>query len=151
MAKVVVVAALCYLPMVVHGVCFVSLLFSLLILAVCLAVLRVRPSRAIGTWIVVALASFGLLELWNGVAFDTLALTGAPPAVQWCGTHYDKAGTTARPDHLQTVGTSPSGMAILSATGCDASGKIPPHVYGDRSATTVYVYVFHTTAAPPTG
>jgi hypothetical protein len=148
-AKVVMVAALAYIPLAVHGVCWVSLLFSLLVVALGLVVLRVRPSRAVVTWVAVAVVAFGLLELWNGTAFDTLALTGAPPAVQWCGVHYDKVGATVRPSDLQTVGTAPSGMAILSARGCDAGGSIIPRVYGDRSTTSVYVYAFHTTAAPP--
>jgi hypothetical protein len=145
-AQVVVVAVLCYVPMIVHGVCLVSLLVALAILAVGLVVLRVRPATAITVWVVVAVASFGLLELWNGTAFNTLSLTGPPPAVQWCGAHYDKAGTGSRPPHLKTVGTAPSGMAILSAIGCDAGGPTPRRVYGDLSTDRVYVYVFHSLA-----
>jgi hypothetical protein len=139
--KVVVVAAACWIPFAVHGVCFVSLLFSLGILAVALVVLR--PRWAVWRWVVVAAVAFGLLELWNGTGFDTLSLLSPPPAMQWCGTHYLRAATLAhRPPHLATVGTAPSGTPILSARSCQPDGPGVRVIYGGGLNGTTIVYRF---------
>jgi hypothetical protein len=47
---------------------------------------------AVVTLLVVAMTGLGWIELINKVQYGTLALTGAPPLVRWCGTTYHRSG-----------------------------------------------------------
>ena len=46
---------------------------------------------AVVTLLVVAMTGLGWIELINKVQYGTLALSGAPPLVRWCGTTYHRS------------------------------------------------------------
>jgi hypothetical protein len=75
---------------------------------------------AVVTLVVVALAGLGWIELINSVQYGTLALTGAPPMVRWCGTAYRPSGViTAAP----STGAGPAYSKILrTPSGYDVFG-----------------------------
>ena len=54
--------------------------------------------------VVVAMTGLGWIVLINTVQYGTLALTGAPPLVRWCGVTY-------RPDGIKTA-TPSSGVGL---------------------------------------
>ena len=65
---------------------------------------------ALVTLLVVALTGLGWIELINKAQYGTLALTGAPPLVRWCGTTYRPSGVvTVEP----SAGTGPTYTKIL--------------------------------------
>ena len=61
------------------------------------AILFGRGARrlAVATLLVMALTGVGWIELVNEVQYGTLALTGAPPLVRWCGTTYRPSGVVS--------------------------------------------------------
>jgi hypothetical protein len=73
------------------------------------AVLCARAGRrfAVVTLLVVSLTGLGWIELVNKVQYGTLALTGAPPLVRWCGTTY-------RPNGVVTSTLAAGGGATYS-------------------------------------
>jgi hypothetical protein len=75
---------------------------------------------AVITLLVVALTGLGWIELINKVQYGTLALTGAPPIVRWCGTTYRPGGVIAA---SPSAGAGPAYSKILrSPSGYDVFG-----------------------------
>jgi len=90
---------------------------------------------AVITLLVVSLTGLSWIELVNKVQYGTLALTGAPPIVRWCGTTYRPGGVvTAGPSAGAGPGyskilRSPSGydvfgVALRHRRSCGASGPL---------------------------
>ncbi len=100
---------------------------------------------ALSTLLVVALAGVGWIELVNKVQYGTLALTGAPPLVRWCGTTYRPSGVvTAAPStgagpRYSTILRSPSGYEVFGVAlgrerSCGRSGPLFVALGGARYA-----------------
>jgi hypothetical protein len=101
------------------------------------AILFGRGARrlAVATLLVIALTGVGWIELVNEVQYGTLALTGAPPLVRWCGTTYRPSGvvsadpsTGAGPAYTDILRT-PSGYDVFGVglgqkRSCGASGPL---------------------------
>jgi hypothetical protein len=103
--------------------------------AVAVRYARVTRRVAVVTLLVVAMTGLGWIELINEVQYGTLALTGAPPQVHWCGTTYVPNGvvaatpsTGAGPAYSEILRT-PSGDAVFGVAlrgrrSCGASGPL---------------------------
>ncbi len=101
------------------------------------AILFGRGARrlAVATLLVIALTGVGWIELVNEVQYGTLALTGAPPLVRWCGTTYRPSGvvsadpsTGAGPTYTDILRT-PSGYDVFGVglgekRSCGTSGPL---------------------------
>jgi hypothetical protein len=76
---------------------------------------------AVVTLLVVGMTGLGWIELINKVQYGTLALTGAPPLVRWCGTTYHRSGVvTLSP----STGVGPAYSKILrTPSGDDVFGE----------------------------
>ena len=75
---------------------------------------------ALITLVVVALGGTGWIELINKAQYGTLALTGAPPLVRWCGTTFKPNGVIT--SNLSS-GTGPRYSKILKTpSGYDVFG-----------------------------
>ena len=75
---------------------------------------------AVVTLVVVALIGLGWVELINKAQYGTLALSGAPPLVRWCGTTYEPSGVvTAEPS---TGGGPPYTQILRTPSGYDVFG-----------------------------
>lgn len=121
------ILAICWLPIQVHGMCWSSLLLSFVVFSLIAPMvfkLKKRPAAImIGAVAIFLLAS---LEIWNITGFNTLSLSGPPPKILWCGAAYQKTFQTIPPpahETLLTVGTTPAGGPILSPKRC---GSGPP-------------------------
>ncbi len=96
---------------------------------------RAARRVALITLVVIALTGVGWIELINKAQYGTLALTGAPPLVRWCGTTFKPSGvitsslsTGAGPRYSQILKT-PSGydvfgVALAPQRSCGTSGPI---------------------------
>jgi hypothetical protein len=75
---------------------------------------------AVAALVVVAVTGLGWIEMVNVVQYGTLALTGAPPLVRWCGATYRPSGViTAAP----STGVGPGYTKILrTPSGHDVFG-----------------------------
>jgi hypothetical protein len=97
------------------------------------AVVLARAARrvAVVTLLVVAMTGLGWIELINQVQYGTLALTGAPPLVRWCGTTYHRSGViTVSP----STGVGPAYSKILrTPSGYDVFGEA---LHGHHSCGT---------------
>lgn len=96
---------------------------------------RVTRRVAVVTLLVVAMTGLGWIEVINKVQYGTLALTGAPPQVHWCGTTYVPDGVVAA---SPSTGTGPAytkilrtpsgddvfGVALRGRRSCGASGPL---------------------------
>lgn len=111
---------------------------------------------AIVSLLVIALTGLGWIELVNKVQYGTLALTGAPPLVRWCGTTYRPSGVvTADPSagagpRYSEILRTPSGYDVFGVAlghkrSCGTSG---PLFVGVGSAR--YAAYDPETASPPT-
>lgn len=90
---------------------------------------------AVVTLLVMAASGLGWIELVNKVQYGTLALTGAPPLVRWCGTTYAPSGVVtsdlsagAGPRYSKILRT-PSGydvygVALATHHSCGSSGPL---------------------------
>jgi hypothetical protein len=90
---------------------------------------------AVITLVVVAVTGIGWIEGLNKVQYGTLALTGAPPLVRWCGTTFRPSGVvTAGPSsgaglRYSTILRTPSGYDVFGVDpgtdrSCGASGPV---------------------------
>jgi hypothetical protein len=74
------------------------------------------------TLVVVAMTGLGWIELVNVVQYGTLALTGPPPLVRWCGATYRPSGVvTAAPStgigpRYTKILRTPSGHDVFGVT-----------------------------------
>ena len=96
---------------------------------------RAARRVALITLMVIALAGVGWIELINKAQYGTLALTGAPPLVRWCGTTFKPSGVItsnlssgAGPKYTKILKT-PSGydifgVALARHRSCGTSGPI---------------------------
>ena len=73
-------------------------------------VARARTRVAVGALLLVAAAGLGWIELVNKVQYGTLALSGPPPLVRWCGAVYRTSGISAT---APEVGGEPAYRPIL--------------------------------------
>jgi len=101
------------------------------------AVRFARGTRRVAaiTFVVVAVAGFGWIEMVNTVQYGTLSLSGAPPLVRWCGATYKPDGvitastsTGAGPSYSKILRT-PSGddvfgVALRGRGSCGTSGPL---------------------------
>jgi hypothetical protein len=135
---VVVVVAGFWIPVALHGMCWLSLLIGVGVAFVAFGFyygVQRRFSRAVWATLILGVVCLAGLEVWNGIAFHTAALSGPPPVVLWCGTTFtaDTVGghqvalpgpalPTLQPPvevgRLVAVGTTPSGLAIVSDVPC---------------------------------
>ncbi|HLN15927.1 MAG TPA: hypothetical protein VK277_04140 [Acidimicrobiales bacterium] len=151
--RVVLVALALWLPIELHGLCWVSLLIGLGAVLLLLLIFRLRARTVVALMAALVLVEGVGLEIWNGAAFHTASLSGPPPALLWCGRTYWPPGHTLRAEtpaqlrglrpavvagRLQTVGTTPSGLPILSPTAC--GGTNPPSVFLPAGPHTYYRY-----------
>lgn len=90
---------------------------------------------ALITLLVVAVSGLGWIELINRAQFGTLALTGAPPLVRWCGTTYVPSGvvtsdlSTGPGPRYSKILRTPSGydvfgVALAAHRSCGRSGPL---------------------------
>lgn len=93
------------------------------------------------TLLVVALTGLGWIELINKVQYGTLALTGAPPLVRWCGTTYHRSGViTAEP----STGVGPAYSKILrTPSGEDVFGEALRGRHSCGTSGALFVGVGH--------
>ena len=96
---------------------------------------RATRRVALITLLVIALTGVGWIELINKAQYGTLALTGAPPLVRWCGTTFKPSGVItsklssgAGPKYSKILKT-PSGddvfgVALARQRSCGTSGPI---------------------------
>ncbi|HVA04535.1 MAG TPA: hypothetical protein VMU64_12425 [Acidimicrobiales bacterium] len=81
---------------------------------------RAARRVALITLVVIALSGVGWIELINKAQYGTLALTGAPPLVRWCGTTFKPSGVIT--SNLSS-GTGPRYSKILKTpSGYDVFG-----------------------------
>jgi hypothetical protein len=101
---------------------------------------------AVITLLVVGLTGIGWIEVLNKVQYGTLALTGAPPLVRWCGITFRPSGvvsadpSTGAGPKYSTILRTPSGYDVLgvapgAARSCGASGPLFVRVGQGRFAT----------------
>ncbi len=87
------------------------------------------------TFFVMAVTGLGWIELINTAQYGTLALTGAPPLVRWCGATYKPSGvvtselSTGRGSTYSTILRTPSGydvfgVALAGHHSCATSGPL---------------------------
>jgi hypothetical protein len=94
--------------------------------AMALAAVGLRlPARASAAAVVlVAVGAFASLEAYNRLAYDTLSLSGPPPAISWGGREYrtfSTADPTVRPrtvGHVRQVGVTPSDTPYFASSAC---------------------------------
>jgi hypothetical protein len=107
------------------------------------AVRLARASRRVAaiTLVAVALTGLGWIELVNTVQYGTLALTGAPPLVRWCGATYRPSGViTAAP----STGVGPRYTKILrTPSGHDVFGVTLQGHHSCGRTGAVFVSVGH--------
>jgi hypothetical protein len=96
---------------------------------------------AVVTLLVVGLTGLGWIELINKVQYGTLALTGAPPLVRWCGTTYHRSGVvTVAP----STGVGPADSKILrTPSGYDVFGEALHGHHSCGSSGDLFVDVGH--------
>ena len=94
------------------------------------AVLFARAGRrfAVVTVLVVSLTGLGWIELINKVQYGTLALTGAPPLIRWCGNTYQPNGVVT--STLSVGGGSTYSKILRTPSGYDVFGLA---LHGRRS------------------
>ncbi len=81
---------------------------------------RAARRVALITLLVIALTGVGWIELINKAQYGTLALTGAPPLVRWCGTTYKPSGVITS---TLSSGSGPTYSKILKTpSGYDVFG-----------------------------
>jgi hypothetical protein len=80
---------------------------------------RAGRRLALITLLVLAVTGLGWIELINTAQYGTLALTGPPPLVRWCGTTFEPSGvvttglsTGPGPTYSEILRT-PSGYAVF--------------------------------------
>ncbi len=90
---------------------------------------------AVVTLLVLSMTGLGWIELINKAQYGTLALTGAPPLVRWCGNTYKPSGvitaaasTGAGPAYSQILRT-PSGydvfgVSLMGQRSCGTTGPL---------------------------
>ena len=109
---------------------------------------------AIVTLLVFAASGLGWIELVNKVQYGTLALTGAPPLVRWCGTTYAPSGvvtsdlSTGAGSTYSKILRTPSGydvfgVALATHHSCGVSGPLFVGVGPSRYAA------YDSTSPPP--
>jgi hypothetical protein len=87
------------------------------------------------TFVLVAVTGLGWIELINTAQYGTLALTGAPPLVRWCGATYKPSGvvtselSTGPGAAYSTILRTPSGydvfgVALAGHHSCATSGPL---------------------------
>lgn len=137
------ILVICWLPIQVHGMCWSSLLLSLVIFALIAPVIfKLKKRPAVIMIGAVAIFIFASLEIWNLTGFNTLSLSGPPPKILWCGAAYQKAAETVAPpahETLLTVGTTPAGSPILSPKRC-GSGLPLRTIYLKGPNNSVFKY-----------
>jgi hypothetical protein len=117
------------------GPSFVVVLVAALGSGVAVRYGRGARRAAVITLLVVAVTGIGWIEVLNKVQYGTLALTGAPPLVRWCGTTFRPSGViAARPSAgagpgYSTILRTPSGYDVFGVTpgaarSCGASGPL---------------------------
>jgi hypothetical protein len=100
---------------------------------------------AVVTVLVVGVSGLGWIELINKAQYGTLALTGAPPLVRWCGTTFRPSGviatapSTGGGSAYSKILRTPSGydvygVALLRSRACGTSGPLFVHVGEGRYA-----------------
>lgn len=104
------------------------------------AAAAVRYGHAAGrvaliTLLVVAVSGLGWIEVINKAQYGTLALTGAPPLVRWCGTTYVPSGvvtsnlSTGAGQRYTKILRTPSGydvfgVALAAHRSCGRTGPL---------------------------
>ena len=90
---------------------------------------------AVVTLLVISMTGVGWIELVNKAQYGTLALTGAPPLVRWCGNTYQPSGvitaaasTGAGPTYSQILRTPAGydvfGVALHGQRSCGMTGPL---------------------------
>jgi hypothetical protein len=106
---------------------------------------RARRRVALITFVVLAVTGLGWIELLNTAQYGTLALTGPPPLVRWCGTTFEPTGVITSalsrgpgPTYSEILRT-PSGyevfgIALAPQRACGSSGPLFVRVAAARYA-----------------
>ena len=72
------------------------------------------------TFVIVAVTGLGWIELINTAQYGTLALTGAPPLVRWCGATYKPSGVVT--SELSTGPGAVHSTILRTPSGYDVFG-----------------------------
>lgn len=122
LAGLAVVAVVTWLLEAVVGLgpCLEVVLAAALGSALALRFAHLARHVAVVTLVVVAMIGLGWVELINKAQYGTLALSGPPPLVRWCGTTYQPSGVVvAAPS---TGGGPPYTQILRTPSGYDVFG-----------------------------
>lgn len=105
------------LLIVMRGLCWESVAWWLVSIAMVLVVVRAPPVIACLVVLMVAVLSVGLLIGWSRVRFHTYDIFGTPERIGYCSRDYATSNewTKIKPESqgLRTIGVTPAGSAIL--------------------------------------
>jgi hypothetical protein len=123
-AVVLVVVAAPVVAVWIRGICWESLVISMVAVPVALSVIRIPWKVWTGVVVMVWLLGVFSLVGWSGVQFHTLnVFSASPPRISWCGRDYLPGGDFRQPSRIvpvHEVGVTPSGESIVGWR-CDAT------------------------------
>ena len=123
-AVVLVVVAVPFVAVWIRGICWESLVMSMVAVPVVLGLIRIPWT--LWTGMVVTVWAIGVFSLvaWSGIQFHTLnVFSESPPRITWCGRDYLHGGSFRQPSRIvpvHEVGVTPSGESIVGWR-CDST------------------------------
>jgi hypothetical protein len=123
-AVVLVVVAFPFFAVLLRGICWESLVISMVAVPLVLSVIRIPWT--LWTGMVVAVWAIGVFSLvaWSGIQFHTLnVFSASPPRITWCGRDYLPGRGFRQPSRIvpvHEVGVTPSGESIVGWR-CDSA------------------------------